>query len=113
MTVVPQRIEIPFPRKGAGSVTAHLKGLARFYNALYQSAHPICEVVNPALRAIVIASGGWVRNTVFVHIMAQATQACNKVLLATRQKFLRVHVNSPQVHSLVQVLKSPEVRSSR
>ena len=113
MTVVLQRIDVPVPRKRAGSATAHEKGLARFYDMLYQSFLRHIPYANPTLRAIVIASPGWVRDAVFDYIMAQATHAGNKVLLGARQKFLRVHVNSPHVHSLVEVLKSPEVRSSR
>jgi protein pelota len=46
-------------------------------------------------------------------IMAQATQAGNNMLLGARQKFLRVHVNNPHVHSLAEALNSPEVCSSR
>ncbi|KAI9448170.1 pelota [Lactarius indigo] len=109
MTVVLQRIDVPVPRKRAGSATAHEKGLARFYDTLYQSFLRHIPYANPTLRAIVIASPGWVRDAVFDHIMAQATKAGNKALLGVRQKFMRVHVNSPHVHSLVEVLKSPEV----
>ena len=111
MTVVLQRIDVPVPRKRAGSATAHEKGLARFHDTLYQSFLRHIPYANPTLRAIVIASPGWVRDAVFDYIMTQATQAGNKALLGARQKFLRVHVNSPHVHSLVEVLKSPEVRS--
>ena len=111
MTVVLQRIDIPVPRKRAGSATAHEKGLARFHDMLYQSFLRHIPYANPTLRAIVIASPGWVRDSVFDYIMAQATQAGNKALLGARQKFLRVHVNSPHVHSLVEMLKSPEVCS--
>ena len=109
MTVVLQRIDVSVPRKRAGSATAHEKGLARFYDTLYQSFLRHIPYANPTLRAIVIASPGWVRDAVFDYIMAQAAQAGNKVLLGARQKFLRVHVSSPHVHSLVEVLKSPEV----
>ena len=112
MTVVLQRIEVPVPRKRAGSATAHEKGLARFYDTLYQSFLRHIPYANPTLRAIVIASPGWVRDAVFDYIIAQATQAGNKALLGAPQKFMRVHVNSPHVHSLVEVLKSPEVRAS-
>jgi protein pelota len=35
--IVLQRIDVPVPRKRAGSATAHEKGLARFYDTLYQS----------------------------------------------------------------------------
>ena len=109
MTVVRQRIDVPIPRKRTGSATAHEKGLARFYDVLYQTFLRHIPYSSPGLRAIIIASPGWVRDAVFDHIMAEATRTSNKPLLAARSKFVRVHVNSPHVHSLVEVLKSPEV----
>ncbi|KAI9512217.1 pelota [Russula earlei] len=111
MTVVLQRIDVSVPRKRVGSASAHEKGIARFYDTLYQSFLRHIPYANPTLRAIVIASPGWVRDAVFDYIMAQATLAGNKVLLGARHKFMRVHVNSPHVHSLVEVLKSPQVAS--
>ena len=42
--------------------------------------------------------------------MAEAVKRGDKTLQkALREKTIRVHVNSPHVHSLVEVLKSPEV----
>ena len=113
MTVVRQRIDVPIPRKRAGSATAHEKGLAKFYDTLYQTFLRHIPYSNPGLRAIVIASPGWVRDAVFDFIMAEATRTSNKTLLGARSKFLRVHINSPHVHNLVEVLKSPEVIGSR
>lgn len=109
MTVVRQRIDVPIPRKRAGSATAHEKGLAKFYDLLYQTFLRHIPYSNPSLRAIVIASPGWVRDAVYDFIMSEATRTSNKALLGARSKFVRVHVNSPHVHSLVEVLKSPEV----
>jgi len=110
MTVVRHRIHVPIPRKRAGSASAHDKGLAKFYDLLYQTFLRHIPYANPSMRVIVIASPGWVRDAVFDHIMAEATRTSNKSLLGARQKFVRIHINSPHVHSLVEVLKSPEVR---
>ena len=41
--------------------------------------------------------------------MSEANRTGNKALLGVRSKFIKVHVTSPHVHSLVEVLKSPEV----
>ncbi|THH14883.1 hypothetical protein EW146_g5511 [Bondarzewia mesenterica] len=109
MTVIRQRIDVPIPRKRTGSATAHEKGLAKFYDMLYQTFLRHIPYSSPDLKAIVIASPGWVRDAVFDHIMAEATRTSNKALLAARPKFMRVHVHSPHVHSLVEVLKSPEI----
>lgn len=87
-----------------------LKGLQRFYSTLYASFLRHIPYSAPSLRAIVIASPGWVRDAVLDFIMAEASRTGNKPLMSVRNKFVKVHVNSPHVHSLVEVLKSPEVR---
>lgn len=110
MTVILQRLEVPIPRKIATGSSAHEKGLAKFYSSLYAAFLRHIPYSNPSLRAIVIASPGWVRDAVFDYVMAEASRSGNKALLNARNKFLKVHVNSPHVHSLVEVLKSPEVR---
>ncbi|KAI9063323.1 hypothetical protein FKP32DRAFT_1651666 [Trametes sanguinea] len=109
MTVVLQRLEVPIPRKISTTSSAHEKGLARFYQSLYQSFLRHVPYSSPTLRAIVIASPGWVRDAVLDYIMAEANRTSNKPLLAARNKFIKVHVNSPHVHSLVEALKSPEI----
>ncbi|KAI9001084.1 eRF1 domain 1-domain-containing protein [Trametes punicea] len=109
MTVVLQRLEVPIPRKISTTSSAHEKGLARFYQSLYQSFLRHVPYSAPSLRAIVIASPGWVRDAVFDYIMSEANRTSNKALLAARNKFIKVHVTSPHVHSLVEALKSPEI----
>ncbi|KAL7282356.1 hypothetical protein ACG7TL_003826 [Trametes sanguinea] len=93
---------------GRGAEVAAI-GLARFYQSLYQSFLRHVPYSSPTLRAIVIASPGWVRDAVFDYIMSEANRTSNKPLLAARNKFIKVHVNSPHVHSLVEALKSPEI----
>ncbi|KAI0638111.1 eRF1 domain 1-domain-containing protein [Trametes polyzona] len=109
MTVVLQRLEVPIPRKISTTSSAHEKGLARFYQSLYTSFLRHVPFSSPSLRAIVIASPGWVRDAVYDYILAEANRTSNKPLLAARNKFIKVHVNSPHVHSLVEALKSPEI----
>ncbi|TFY60794.1 hypothetical protein EVJ58_g4919 [Rhodofomes roseus] len=111
MTVILQRLEVPIPRKIATGSSAHEKGLTKFYTSLYASFLRHIPYSNPGLRAIVIASPGWVRDAVLDYIMAEASRTGNKPLMGSRNKFLKVHVNSPHVHSLVEVLKSPEIIS--
>lgn len=86
-----------------------LQGLTRFYATLYSSFLRHIPFSSPSLRAIVIASPGWVRDAVLDFIFAEASRTSNKALLSARNKFVKVHVNSPHVHSLVEALKSPEV----
>ncbi|KAF8517804.1 eRF1 domain 1-domain-containing protein [Gautieria morchelliformis] len=109
MTVIRQRIDVPVPRKRTGSSSMHDKGLERFYNTLYSSF--LRHIPYSSLRVVVIASPGFVKEAVYDYIFAEAVKTNNKPLLQARNKFLRVHISSPHVHSLVEVLKSPEVSS--
>jgi len=109
MTVVRQRVEVPVPRKRMGSSTLHDKGVERFYSAVYTAF--LRHIPFTDLRAIVLASPGFVKDTLYDYIFAEATRTSNKALLTARPKFVRVHTSSPHVHSLVEVLKSPEVAS--
>jgi len=111
MTVVRQRVDISVPRKMSPSSSAHEKGLARFYDAVYTAFLRLIPYASASLRAIVIASPGWVKDSVMDHIFKEATRTGNKALLAVRNKFIKIHVNSPHVHSLTEVLKSPEIIS--
>ncbi|KAF8591410.1 hypothetical protein K439DRAFT_1650675 [Ramaria rubella] len=109
MTVIRQRINVPVPRKRTGSSSMHDKGLDRFYATLYTSF--LRHIPYSSLRVVVIASPGFVKDAVYDHIFSEALRTNNKPLLQARNKFLRVHVSSPHVHSLVEVLKSPEISS--
>ena len=109
MTTVRHRIDVPVPRKPAGS-SLHDKGLERFYSTLYAAFLRVIPFTT--LKIIVIASPGFVKDSVYDYFFAEATKTNNKALLQARQKFVRVHVSSPHVHSLVEVLKSPEVNEA-
>ena len=111
MTLVTHRISVAIPRKSASSgASQHDKALIKFYGTLYDSFVRHIPYATVGLRAIVIASPGWVRDAVLDYIMAEAVKRGDKILQkALKEKVIRVHVNSPYVHSLVEVLKSPEV----
>ena len=113
LTLVTHRISVPIPRKsGSSGASQHDKGLQKFYATLYDSFVRHIPYANAGLRAIIIASPGWVRDAVHDFIMAEAGKRGDKTLQrALKEKCIRVHVNSPHVHSLVEVLKSPEVSS--
>lgn len=70
MTIVKQRIEVPIPRKRKGSVTNHDKGLVRFYEQIYQSI--LRHVHFDVVKAIIIASPGFVKEQVYNYIFDQA-----------------------------------------
>ncbi|KAG8966098.1 Translation factor pelota [Tulasnella sp. 419] len=107
MTVIRQRIEVPVPRKRMGSSTMHDKGIERFYSTVYSAF--LRQIPFQSLRAIVLASPGFVKDSLYDYFFQEASRTNNKPLLQARNKFLRVHTTSSHVHSLVEVLKSPEV----
>ena len=85
------------------------QGMARFFDTLYAAL--LRHIPYNTLRAVVLASPGFTKDTLYDYIFTEATRTGNKQLLTAKNKFVRVHVNSPHVHSLVEVLKSPEVWS--
>lgn len=107
MTIPQQRINVPIPRKRPGSTSLHEKGIAKFYDAVYQSL--LRHIPYNTLRAIILASPGFISEDVMKYIFDEAAKTNNKPLLGARRKFLKVHVSSPHVHSLMEVMKSPEV----
>ncbi|KII95057.1 hypothetical protein PLICRDRAFT_169750 [Plicaturopsis crispa FD-325 SS-3] len=110
MTVVTHRISMPIPRKGSSGASQHEKALAKFYSTLYDSFLRHVPYNSPGLRAIVLASPGWVRDAVFEWMVTEATRRGDKALSRVlKDKVVKVHVSSPHVHSLVEVLKSPEI----
>ncbi|KAJ7507942.1 eRF1 domain 1-domain-containing protein [Mycena galericulata] len=113
MTLVTHRIALSIPRKSSSSgATQHEKGLNKFYGTLYDAFLRHVPYANVGLKAIVIASPGWVRDSVYDYIVAEASRRGDKVLQkALRDKVVKVHISSPHVHSLVEVLKSPEIVS--
>ncbi|KAG6854839.1 hypothetical protein C0991_012029 [Blastosporella zonata] len=113
MTLVANRITVPIPRKSAASgASQHEKGMTKFYATLYDSFIRHIPYGNAGLRAIVIASPGWVRDGVLTYLLEEAGKRGDKVLQrALKEKVVKVHVSSPHVHSLVEVLKSPEIAS--
>lgn len=111
MTLVTHRISMPIPRKAASSgASQHEKALEKFYALLYESFVRHIPYSSTGLRAIVIASPGWVRDAVYEWMVREAGRRGDKILQrALRDKVIKVHVSSPHIHSLVEVLKSPEV----
>ncbi|KAK1924418.1 pelota [Papiliotrema laurentii] len=107
MTVVRQRIETSVPRKRKGGTSGHDKAMENFFSTVYQAILRLLPF--QTLKAIVIASPGFTKETLYDYIFQQATLTNNKPLLASRPKWVKVHSNTPHVHSLVEALRQPEV----
>ncbi|EIW65732.1 hypothetical protein TREMEDRAFT_70401 [Tremella mesenterica DSM 1558] len=107
MTTIRQRIEVSVPRKRKGGTSGHDKAMENFYSAVYQAVLRL--IPYQTLKAIVIASPGFTRESLYDYIFQQATLTSNKPLLASRSKWIKVHSNTPHVHSLVEAMRAPEV----
>ncbi|KAM0755950.1 hypothetical protein T439DRAFT_320648 [Meredithblackwellia eburnea MCA 4105] len=107
-TIIRQRIDVPAPRKrkGASSIgadKAHDKFLAQVYAAFVKHFDV------DSLKVIIIASPGFTKEAVHQYILDEAVKQGNKSILSARSKFLLLHSPSHHVHSLAQILASPEV----
>ncbi|KAL7421789.1 Translation factor pelota [Cryptotrichosporon argae] len=107
MTVVRQRIDSPIPRKRKGGTSGHDKAIETFLATVYQAILRLIPF--ETLKAVVIASPGFTKDTLFDYIFAQATETGHKALLQSRPKWVRVHANTAHVHSLVEALREPGV----
>ncbi|KAJ3190284.1 hypothetical protein HDU85_000579 [Gaertneriomyces sp. JEL0708] len=109
MTIIRQRIESNIPRKRKGSTTNHDKGLQRFFDQIYQA---ILRHVNfDIVKVLILASPGFVKDSLYKFIFDQAVRTDNKVVLNNRSKLLMVHCSSGQKHALAEVLQQPNVQS--
>ncbi|RKO87059.1 hypothetical protein BDK51DRAFT_6690, partial [Blyttiomyces helicus] len=109
MTIVRQRIETNIPRKRRGTATNHDKGIARFYEQVYQALlrHLNFEVV----KVVIVASPGFVKDALYKYIVDTALRTSEKLILDNRAKFLLVHCSSGQKHALTEVLQEPAVQA--
>ncbi|BEI96882.1 hypothetical protein CcaverHIS631_0204710 [Cutaneotrichosporon cavernicola] len=87
--------------------SSHDKAMASFLSTVYASILRLIPF--DTLKVVVIASPGFTKDTLYDYIFQQATETNNKPLLGARSKFLRVHSNTPHVHSLVEALRDPGV----
>lgn len=110
MTVIRQRIEVPLPRKRKGLPTSTGdKSLARFHAQVYNAVLKLLGL--PALRLIILASPGFIKETVYDFLFDEAIKRGDKALIGAevKRKFLKIHCSSPHLHSLMEVLQSPEI----
>lgn len=110
MTINKLRIEQAVPRKARGSSSAYEKGLVKFYGAVYDGMKKYF-FEDDRLKAILIASPGFVGDGLLKHIMAQAVNEGRKDIIKVKPKILQIHCSSGHLFALNEVLKSPEVIS--
>lgn len=106
-TILKQRIESAIPRKRAGRASEHDKGMQRFYQVTLETLQRHVDIAQP--RPLLLASPGFVAQGFQKYILEEATRRGDKAVLANRANFVVVHSSSGHLHSLNEVLKSPEV----
>lgn len=106
-TVLKQRVETSIPKKRAGRAGDHDKGLSRFYQVTYETLLRHVDITQP--RPLLLASPGFVAAGFQKYIIDEATRMGNKAILSNKSNFLVVHSSSGHLHSLDEVLKSPQV----
>lgn len=109
MTVDRAKIDVNIPKKGKADDTQRKKAVAKFFDQVMASIlrHMNFEVV----KAVVIASPGFVKDQFFEYMMKNAVQTDNKLLLENRSKFVLVHSSTGFKHSLREVLEDQNVVS--
>jgi protein pelota len=106
-TVLQQRVESAVPKKRAGRAADHDRGLARFYALLLDTLRRHVDLALP--RPLLLASPGFTAHGFLQFLLDDATRAADKPVIANKANFLVVHSSSGHLHSLNEVLKSPEV----
>lgn len=116
MTIVRQRIQVALPRKRAGAgygsssaSSGTVKLTDKFNTQVYQAVLKLLSL--PEMRVVLLASPGFWRESMYEFLLAEAVKRNDRVLMGNegKRKLLKVHCATPHVHSLMEVLKSPEV----
>ncbi|ETI25141.1 mRNA surveillance protein pelota [Cladophialophora carrionii CBS 160.54] len=117
-TVLRQKVEASVPRKrtGAGRSADHDKGLQKFFgtvlDTLTRQLQGLMENKDSSSNfPILLASPGFTAAGFLKHITETASAKGDKLLqdLVKRKAFIVIHSSSGHLHSLNEVLKSPEV----
>lgn len=108
-TVLKQRVEVSIPRKRAGRAGDHDKGLGKFFAVVLETLIRHVDITQP--RPLLLASPGFTAAGFQKYILDEASRTGNKAVLANKSNFVVIHSSSGHLHSLNEVLKSPEVLS--
>jgi protein pelota len=106
-TILRQRVEVAVPKKRAGRSGDHDKGLQRFYAVVLETLKRHTDITLP--RPLLLASPGFVAEGFKKYVLDQASTKNEKAVLANARNFVVVHSSSGHLHSLNEVLASPEV----
>jgi protein pelota len=109
LTILRQRIEMSIPKKRAGNIEAHEKGLEKFYKAVTEAFLRLFDVEK--LKVVLLGSPGFYAEKLRDYIFLAAEQTENKPLLKAKPKFIVQHTSSGHKHALNEALNSPAVKT--
>ncbi|KAK3170169.1 hypothetical protein OEA41_009555 [Lepraria neglecta] len=107
-TVLRQKVEMTVPKKrGMGRQGDHDKALEKFFQTTMDTLLRQLDLTEN--KPILLASPGFVAQAFLRHVLETATRTGNKALLAQKSNFVVSHSASGYLHSLNEVLQTPEV----
>jgi protein pelota len=106
-TIVKQRIESAIPKKRSPAKDAS-GGMAAFYEKTLSNLRNAIDFSIP--RTLLLASPGFVAQDFRTYIQSEAARTGDKALQRIAKEAVVVHSSTGHVHSLNEVLKSPEVK---
>ena len=106
-TIVKQRVESVIPKKRSTSKESS-GGMAAFYDKTLSNLRNAVDFSIP--RTLLLASPGFVAQDFRAHMQSEAARTGDKGLQRIAKEAVIVHSSTGHVHSLNEVLKSPEVK---
>lgn len=106
-TIVKQRIESAIPKKRSSSKESS-SGMTAFYDKTLSNLRNAVDFSIP--RTLLLASPGFVAQDFRAHMQSEAARTGDKSLQRIAKEAVIVHSSTGHVHSLNEVLKSPEVK---
>ena len=107
LTINRQKIEHTIPRKRKGLCTQHDKGMEKFFDAILAAI--IKHIDFSIVKAVIIASPGFIKDQFYQYMLANAPRDDEKHLLENRNKFILLHSSNGFKHALTEILQDPLV----
>ena len=111
MTLTRQRIEMSIPRKQGAAAMGRDKAINKFYDAVIRAI--LQHVDFAVVKALLIASPGFVKDAFMTYLQATAHKTDLKCLMDHRNKFVLCHCSSGQKHALKEVLAAAHREQAR
>ncbi|KAH3686660.1 hypothetical protein WICPIJ_002368 [Wickerhamomyces pijperi] len=108
MTMLKTKIEKPIPKKKRGDSKDHDKSLDKFITLTAETVIRDLNLDN--LKAVVLASPGFLARNLYDKIFQIATSQNDKVLHSHKAKFVVTHSSTGYLQGLEEVLKNEEVQ---